>query len=123
MVKTLKHYWVHTPNYTYTEPIFEDGSGPSYNICDVVCADGYNKKDACRNAAKKLAKIKDGHWQQCRSDGVNPYQGLKAELATCKHGVTCCDCEKNEDDYCEECYKEEEIPGMKEWKEASTCTA
>ena len=104
----MKHWWVVSPEYGEVTPILDDGTGPMEYGCDSVCVDGVNKLAAIVAGVKKMRDVyanRGWHANHIFST-ENPFKGMKAYSATCEHGVTCCDCEKNEADYCESCFNE-----------------
>src|ERR1700674_701285 len=100
----MKHWWVVTPEYGEVIPILDDGSGPMEYQSDVVCVDAPNKRAAKVAAVRRLRDLFPNGW--LRDHDANPFTGLKAEPAECKHGKIACDCERRQDDYCEECERE-----------------
>ena len=78
----MKHFYVITPEFDYVEPILDDGSGPTYQACDVVEIEAENKKDAVSLGVKyMLSKSpREFPWvHDQRSDNLCPYTGVKVE--------------------------------------------
>jgi hypothetical protein len=98
MTQTLNHYWVTSPEMSETVPVLDYGQGPKEYFCAVCSVEAPNKQ------AAKVAAINHRHmakWvEQQRSDGANPFAGLKVENARCEHGK--CSCEMC-NDTCEIC--------------------
>lgn len=101
MASTLKHYEVISPemvDYGYwAEP-------PEPPFRGWALVEARNKKDAIRLSVKEPYMQE---WvERARQDGINPFAGLKAELAICEHGVCWgCEPEGQEEPSCPECRK------------------
>lgn len=64
--------------YSYVEPVLDDGSGPTHYTCDVVEVDAENKKEARIAALKELRKLTRGFIYE--TNGENPFGGMKIFL-------------------------------------------
>lgn len=101
----LNPYWVTSPEYGVLIPILDDGSGPIEYGCDVEEVWAPNKRDAIKIAVKKW-RTERGWWSNRNyvhdrmADGLNPFVGIKAELAMCGHGVvTFYECKECDDEW------------------------
>ena len=105
MKTTLKHYFVISPEMEWVDAILEDGTGPiEYFHC-------FASIEADSPETAKILSLKSPDmktWvEQQRSDGCNPFTGLKVEEAKCKHGVCFCDyCNSYGDTTCVKCIEE-----------------
>lgn len=76
----MSHRWiVYTPNFTVTERILDDGTGPSYDIADAIEIEAKTKRDAIALGVK--AMLDGREYEYCRSqreEGLCPYTGVKA---------------------------------------------
>jgi hypothetical protein len=97
-----KHWLVVSPEMSYIDVIF-DGMGPTEYFCCVISIEATNSRDAKIKALK--TKEFEPWIKQCRSDGINPFVGLKIEIPKCKHGICMCDLHE-EDEICELCENE-----------------
>ncbi len=68
-------YTVVTREYSYIEPCLDDGSGPTYDTCDVVYIEASNKKEAKILAVKELRKTRSKFLEETM--GENPFGGMK----------------------------------------------
>lgn len=96
------HYSVSSPEIT-TYEYFEWGQGnpETYSCWTETLAT--NAKEAVALAVK-MADFKE--WvTEARSDGINPYKGVKAQRFVCEHG-TCLGC----NDECDACIASTELP-------------
>lgn len=96
----MRHYEVIAPEITTYEYFdgFEGNPEPYYCWVELLA---HNAKEAVALAVKH-PDFKE--WvSEARSDGINPYQGVKAKLFRCDHG-TCLGCE----DECPLCIAEYE---------------
>ena len=77
------NWLIYTPPFDYTEPVLDDGSGPTYQVQDVIEVEAPNKKEAIRLGVKLMLADKTRYsWvHDQRSDKCSPYTGVKAELA------------------------------------------
>lgn len=81
-------WFVVTPKFVYTEPLLDDGTGPTYDVCDVVEVQASTASEA--KAAGVKAMLADSSYQYVhdqRRDGASPYTGVRAERMACHHGV------------------------------------
>ena len=107
----MKHYWVTTPEYEYEEWVDDYLLADRYPVRDYVSIEAKTKREAIKKGVAKLREDKGSyrdyyHWYWDRN--TNPYTGVKAEIATCKHGICECDiCTATKDwSECEQCLKE-----------------
>lgn len=109
MTTDPRHWWVVSPVMSVVVPILDDGSGPTEHYCDVVCVEAATKREALRLGVGLMKE-----WpHEARADDANPFAGVKAEDARCRHGFCGCDlvdCDRNaafpHGDYCEACDEE-----------------
>jgi hypothetical protein len=82
----LRHWEVFTPQYeTYYS---YDAMEPSEYGADAVCVEAFTRREALILGRKKLEKeFPNGYISDNRSDGVNPFSGLKVKLSLCDHKV------------------------------------
>jgi hypothetical protein len=79
----MPHYWVVTPEFSYTEPVLDDGSGPTYDVRDVVEVEAPTARDAVRIGVKRMLsewEFRDGWCNIQRQSDACPYAGVRAEL-------------------------------------------
>lgn len=97
----MKHWWVTTPELYHSNGWEEP---PEYYV-DFVSVEAPTKRKALVEAVRKL-RAKNSEWTSESTE--NPFKGLKAEIADCKHGYCWCDicAEKNDYEECKECLKE-----------------
>jgi hypothetical protein len=76
----VKRYHVVTPEYGTTIPILDDGTGPEEYGCDVIEVEATNKRAAIVEGVKRMLKGgREFKWcRNQRSDGCNPFAGVKA---------------------------------------------
>jgi len=86
-MNAVRHWMVSSPEMSVVIPILDDGTGPLEYFHDVAWVEATSKREAIRLGTPKLTE-----WaSQARSYGLNPFVGVRAELATCEHGVCYCD--------------------------------
>jgi hypothetical protein len=99
MSKQNNHYWVSSPLCSEIVPILDYGEGPTEDFHYVALVEAPTKRAAII-AAVKHPDMSD--WvEECRSNNVPPFKGLKAESAKCEHGVCHCEKCKGECPHCE----------------------
>jgi hypothetical protein len=79
----VPHYWVVTPEFSYTEPVLDDGSGPTYDVHDVVEVDAPTKREAVRIGVRRMLdeyEFRYGWCQGQRQEGLCPYTGVRAHI-------------------------------------------
>jgi hypothetical protein len=65
-----------SPSYDYTEPVLEDGSGPTYSVMDYAEVEAWSRNEAI---AKGVAAMEE--WPDiARGDDINPFKGVTADL-------------------------------------------
>lgn len=75
----MTHWFVTSPTYPYHEVVLEDGSGPTYDVNDYAEIDAPTRREAIVAAVKEwLAERQDNWAHSRRSDGLNPFAGVKA---------------------------------------------
>lgn len=97
------HYIVYTPTYTHYYSLWS--LEPPETVCDVVCVEASTKREAKVIAVREMRKQGLDWVLDQQSDGASPFTGLKADLATCEHGVCWCDLCSSKDSWseCKEC--------------------
>ena len=82
-----RKWLVITPEYDEVIPILDDGTGPIERGCDVIEIEAPTARDAITLGVKEM--LKGGRQDiysfykwciQSRSDGENPFAGVRAEL-------------------------------------------
>ena len=83
-------YFVETPAYPYTEVVCDDGTGPTYDVRDVVEVKAKTKREAVIEAVRHWRRNGAGYlyWQE-----GNPFVGVKA-YRSCIDEATCHDMTK-----------------------------
>ena len=77
----MPRYYVVTPQYGTTIPILDDGTGPEEYGADVIEVEAPNKRAAVTEGVKRMLAGSRKEFRWCRdqrSDGVNPFAGVKA---------------------------------------------
>lgn len=82
----LIDYLVITPEYTYVEPVLDDGTGPSYSAADVIEIEAENPRDAKALGVKLMLQepspvphVKFSWCKDQRDSGCSPYTGVYVE--------------------------------------------
>ncbi len=97
----LKPWYVVSPEYGTVMPILDDGTGPMEYGCDVVRVEAETRRDALAFGVRLMLADSSCRWvQDCRSDWMSPYAGMKVESALCPHENT------TWDETCEACIQE-----------------
>lgn len=78
----MKRWGVVTPEYDYTEPILDDGSGPNYSVRDYIEVEARTKRDAIILGVRAMTqagwRVYPWVYDQ-RSDNCCPFTGVIAE--------------------------------------------
>jgi hypothetical protein len=77
----MPRYYVVTPQYDSVVPILDDGSGPTESGCDVIEVEAPTKRAAVIEGVKRMLKGNPREYKWCRaarSDGYNPFAGVRA---------------------------------------------
>ena len=75
----MRRFYVVTPEYGTVIPILDAGTGPMEYGSDVVEIEAENRRDALVLGLKLLTEQNSRWVEEARSDGVNPFNGLKVE--------------------------------------------
>lgn len=76
----LRHWYVVGPEYSYVEPVLDDGSGPSYDTHDVVEVWAATKRRALIVGFQHFSFHRAEWIRDARGDGKNPFKGMEAHL-------------------------------------------
>ena len=81
----MNHYLVISPEMSDIIPILDDGSGPVEVFCCAASVEASTKREA---KIKAITHPDMKRWVgEQRSDGHNPFTGLRVEIPICPHGV------------------------------------
>lgn len=73
-------WFVVSPQYSYTEVLLDDGTGPSYPTCDYAEVEAGTRREAVSLAVKQWLSERGDSWPaRQKSDGLCPFTGVRAE--------------------------------------------
>lgn len=85
--RRLREWLVMSPVFPATERVLDDGSGPIYDMRDVVQVQAYTKAEAITVGVKQMLKERMSWVREARADNRSPFAGIVAEVLECPHGA------------------------------------